>query len=166
MLKKFFYLLTVSSLIVSCNEIAEDKVDEIAEKYCGCFDSLNEDLSKPTKTILRKASKGASDEELAAEREKLSEKELEVFQDDIAEIQDIQNSDNQVNKCLIRIDKEVSKYRTKDEDKYYNELIKAMKSDKDCFIGAYFMKEGLATIKKNKKKKKKADDEDDTESEE
>lgn len=151
-MKQVIFLVITAVLLFSCNS-ADSNVDEIADKYCNCFESSDAKASKKVKKFFKMVADGKSKVTLQEEFQTLPAKDQELVQKLSTDADD---EKSKLKKCVDKADEEVEEkqYRTKDEDAFKEKLVDEMYSRDDCQLAAHVFKAGF------KQKKKGAEQED------
>jgi len=150
MKRNHFLLLTISLtlLIASCDTV-DKKVPEISTDICNCFSSLDKQMSPDLKAIFIKAGNAEKPTEtLGNELLSLPEGKRDTVMKEMQVLMVIGDPSSEINQCMSGFKKKYAGGKTKDRDKFYQNLFVEMKNRPGCELARAAM---MLTYKETKK---------------
>jgi hypothetical protein len=140
-MKPYFPLLFVAVLLVSCSGTADNKVPELADEMCGCFDKFDQSLSPEAKTLMKNVSTAADPQSTMMTGISKLKKEDAMLLAEKLQSMAVKGSD--ISTCMENFDKKHSKETTKDKQALMMKLLEAMRAKGNCPVGGAIVSLGL-----------------------
>lgn len=140
-MKSFYSLLFAAILFSSCSGSADSKVPELADEMCGCFDSFEKSLSSDAQALLKTVS--TADNPQTAMMTGISKLKREDAIDFSEKLKSIGAKGSPVAACMENFDKKHSKETTKDKQVLMEKILKAMRANGNCPVGAAIVSLGV-----------------------
>lgn len=143
-------LLTISlALIIASCASVDKKIPEISTDICNCFSSLDKQMSPGLKEIFIKAGNAAKPTEtLSSELLSLPEGKRDTIMKEMQVLMVIGDPSSEINQCMNGFKKKYGGGKTKDRDKFYQNLFEEMKGHPGCELARAAM---MLTYKETKK---------------
>jgi hypothetical protein len=149
MRKTVSVFLGFAVLLFSSCETGDKKIPEIATDFCNCFYDLEKKLSTTTKGIWQKAANAANPKStMKIEMDKLNAPDKEKVKREILLINESEDKDSEVGRCMEAIGEKYNNARRLDETEFYQKLIKELESKTGCKFTAAAMKLGMGLKQK------------------
>lgn len=127
-------ILSLGFIFFSCSGSADKKVPELANEMCDCFTKFQQDLSPEAMALMKTVSASASPQaDMMAGMSKLKPEDATAF---AAKMQSIATKGSDVFSCMEAFDKKHGKETTKDKKALTEKLLKEMRSNVNCPVGA------------------------------
>jgi hypothetical protein len=147
MKKVMISVITTCVLIsfIACSGSADKKVPALANEMCGCFDKFQQSLSADAMGLMKSISTAANPQsEMMDGLSKLKQEDALSFGE---KMKSIGTKGSEVYTCMEAFDKKHSKETTKDRNSLMEKLLKEMKANGNCPVGAAIVNLSLAKTK-------------------
>ncbi len=127
-------ILSLVFIFSACSGSADKKVPELANEMCDCFTKFQQDLSPDAMALMKTVSASASPQaDMMAGMGKLKPEDATAFAE---KMQSIATKGSDVFSCMEAFDKKHGKETTKDKKALTEKLLKEMRSNVNCPVGA------------------------------
>lgn len=144
----FLFVISLTIVIASCDTV-DKKVPEITTDICNCFSPLDKQMSADLKAIFIKAGNAEKPTEtLSSELELLPPGKRDTVLKEMQILMVIGDPSSEINQCMAGFKKKYGGGKTKDRDKFYENLFAEMKNRSGCELALAAMKLSYKETKK------------------
>lgn len=140
-MKSVYAWLITLAVLTSCSGSADKKVPALANEMCGCFDTVEKTLSADALTLMKTVAMAEDPQSaLMSGISKLKQEEAITLSE---QLKSIGTKGSAVFTCMQNFDKNHSKETTKDKKALMESLLKEMRADGSCPVGASIVSLGI-----------------------
>jgi hypothetical protein len=140
-MKSVYVSLFALFLLTSCSGSADKKVPELANEMCGCFDAVEKTLSSDALALMKTVS--LADDPQSAMMTGIGKLKQEEAVSLAEQLKSIGTKGSAVADCMQHFDKNHSKETTKDKKALMEKLLKEMRANGNCPVGAAIVSLGI-----------------------
>lgn len=133
-MKKILNVALVVIGLSACKGSADNKVPQLANEMCGCFEGMQKSLSPAALKIMKEVSTAEKPQEVLMKgMQQLNTDEAKAFAEQLKKIGE---KDSEIMKCLNDFDKKHSTETTTDKKALTNKLLVELQKSANCSLGA------------------------------
>ena len=140
-MKSVYVSLFTLVLLASCSGSADKKVPELANEMCGCFDAVEKKLSPDALTLMKTVS--TAEDPQSAMMSGIGKLKQEEAVSLAEQLKSIGTKGSAVADCMQNFDKNHIKETTKDKKALMEKLLKEMRANGNCPVGAAIVSLGI-----------------------